>query len=447
MKISFYGAAREVTGSNILVEVAGKKILFDCGMFQGFKLAEERNYADFAYNPREIDACVVCHAHLDHVGRLPKLYKDGFRGRIYSTAPTRELANLVLEDTEKLMREESEKDNHPPLYSIDHVVGVMSLFDSVEYDREFEVFPGVFLTLKNAGHILGSSIAVVRGDGKTLAYTSDLGNNPSILLESPEFVTKADYVICESTYGGRIHEDINKRREKLAAVINRTIEQNGVLLIPSFAIERTQELLNDIDAFCSISGCEKPTFYLDSPLALKVTGVFKKYPTYLKADIAKEYKDGDLFGLDRIHQTLSASESKQIEKSPNPKIIIAGSGMMNGGRILHHALRYLVDENCSLLFVGYQAQGTLGRRLFEGDDDVRIFGKDVHVNAQIKSIGSYSAHADMPQLVNWISKVNQLKEVFLVHGETEQSLILAKELETKLKIKVNIPQINEGYDL
>lgn len=447
MKIHFYGAAREVTGSNILVEVNGKKILLDCGMFQGFRLAEERNYADFAYNPREIDACVLCHAHLDHVGRLPKLYKDGFRGRIYSTRPTRELANLVLEDTEKLMREESESDDHPPLYTSDHVVGVLSLFDSIDYEQEFELFGGVWLTLKNAGHILGSAIAVLRGDGKTLAYTSDLGNTPSILLEPPEFVKKADYVICESTYGGRIHEDINKRREKLAEVINRTIVQNGVLLIPSFAIERTQELLNDIDAFCSTSGCEKPTFYLDSPLALKVTGVFEKYPNYLRADIAREYKGGDLFGMDRIHQTLSAQESKNIEKSKNPKIIIAGSGMMNGGRILHHALRYLVDENCSLLFVGYQAQGTLGRRLFEGEPDVRIFGKDVHVNAQIKSIGSYSAHADMPQLVNWISKVDSLKQVFLIHGETEQSLILGKEIESKLKVKVNIPQIGEGYDL
>ncbi len=447
MKVHFFGAAREVTGSNILVEVGGKRILFDCGMFQGFKLAEERNYADFAYDPKEIDACVVCHAHLDHVGRLPKLYKDGFRGRIYSTGPTRELANLVLEDTEKLMREESERNDHLPLYTIDHVVGVMSLFDCIEYEQEIELFPGVFFTLKNAGHILGSAIAVLRGDGKTLAYTSDLGNKPSILLEPPEFVANADYVICESTYGGRIHEDINKRREKLAAVINKTITENGVLLIPSFAIERTQELLNDIDAFCVTSGCEKPTFYLDSPLALKVTGVFEKYPGYLRADITKEYKSGDLFGLDRIHQTLSAAESKEIEKSKNPKIIIAGSGMMNGGRILHHALRYLEDSNCSLLFVGYQAQGTLGRRLFEGETEVKIFGKSVRVNAQIKSIGSYSAHADMPQLVDWISKVNGLKQVFLVHGETEQALILSKELESKLKVKVEIPQIGEGYDL
>lgn len=447
MKIHFYGAAREVTGSNILIEVGGKKILFDCGMFQGFRLAEERNYADFAYNPREIDACVVCHAHLDHVGRLPKLYKDGFRGRIYSTAPTRELANLVLEDTEKLMREESERDEHPPLFNSDDVVGVISLFDSIEYEKEFEMFPGVLLTLKNAGHILGSAVAVLAGDGKTLAYTSDLGNTPSILLEPPEFVKNADYAICESTYGGRVHEDINKRREKLATVISGTIIQNGVLLIPSFAIERTQELLNDIEDFCSIKGCEKPTFYLDSPLALKVTEVFKKYPKYLKADVIHEYTNGDLFGLSRIHQTPSVEESKNIEKSPNPKIIIAGSGMMNGGRILHHALRYLVDENCSLLFVGYQAQGTLGRKLFEGEREVKIFGKAVYVNAQIRSIGSYSAHADMPQLINWVSKIAGLKQVFLVHGEAEQSLALGKEIESKLKVKINIPQIGEEYEL
>ena len=442
MKISFFGACREVTGSNILVSTLGKKILLECGMFQGFKLAEERNYAPFAYNPSEIDFVIVCHAHLDHVGRLPKLYKEGFRGKIFSTNPTKELASLVLEDTEKLMSEESERNNHEPLYTKEHVAGVMELFESIPYYETFEIAPNIRLTLKNAGHILGSSICVIEAD-KTLVYTSDLGNNPSLLLPAPDFVANADIAICESTYGGRTHEDITKRRDKLSLIIGDTIKQNAVLLIPSFAIERTQEILHDIDAFCSSEGCEKPTFYLDSPLALKVTEVFKKYKEYFKEEIRD---DVDFLGLSRFIATPTVEQSKAIFDSPNPKVIIAGSGMMNGGRILHHAQKYLTDENNSILFVGYQANGTLGRRLFDGEKSVKIFGKNVEVRAQVKSIGSYSAHADMPQILNWISKVENLKKVFLVHGESEQALALSKSIETNLKVSVSMPQLGEEDD-
>ncbi len=447
MRLSFYGACREVTGSNILVEAAGKKILLECGMFQGFRLAEERNYAPFPFDASTLDFAILCHAHLDHVGRFPKLYKDGFRGKIFSTGPTKELARLVLDDTEKLMREESRRDKHQPLYTADDVTGVMNLFETIEYEQALEIAPNIKLLFKNAGHILGSAICVLSTEGKKLAYTSDLGNTPSLLLNPPQFVDEADYVICESTYGGRVHEDLNMRKEKLAAVINSTIVNNAVLLIPSFAIERTQEVLHDIEDFCSVQGCAKPTFYLDSPLALKVTEVFRKYPTYLNNEVKEGHKDGNFFGYGLVHITPTSEESKAIEKQANPKIIIAGSGMMNGGRILHHAIRYLEDSNCTLLFIGYQANGTLGRRLFEGEGEVKIFGKKVTVRASIKSIGSYSAHADMPQLVNWVSRVGSLKQVFLVHGESEQAELLAKEIETKLKIKVNIPQAGEDYVL
>lgn len=447
MRVHFYGACREVTGSNIFVEAADKKILFDCGLFQGFKTAEERNYAPFPYNPSDINFVVLCHAHLDHVGRLPKLYKEGFRGKIFATEPTIALANLVLDDTEKLMREEAERDNGAVLYTKEHVNGVMELFQVVNYDQKLEVEPGIYLTLINAGHILGSAICVMEADGKKLVYTSDLGNQPSLLLNPPEIVGEADYIICESTYGGRVHEDINKRKEKLAEVINATISQNAVLMIPSFAIERTQELLHDIDDFCSVSGCEKPTFYLDSPLAEKVTDVFRRFPSYFNESLRSEHKDNDFFGLDRLHITSTVEESKQIEEAVNPKIIIAGSGMMNGGRILHHAIKYLGSTKNTLLIVGYQAKGTLGRRLFEGDRVVKIFGKEVEVSAQIKTIGSYSAHADLPQLIAWISKTKGVKKVFLVHGETDQSSVLAAEINKQLKIEAVIPQQDENYEL
>lgn len=444
MQISFFGACGEVTGSNFLLEAEGKKILFDCGLFQGVNSAEERNYKDFPFSAKTIDFVIICHAHLDHVGRLPKLAREGFRGKIFSTAPTKELAGLVLEDNEKLMSEEAERNNHEPLYSKDDIGRVMELFETISYRETVEICPNVKLTLKNAGHILGSAIAQIEAEGKKLVYSSDLGNNPSQLLDPPDSFETADYIVCESTYGGRIHEDAGKRQEKMAKIISETVAQNGVLIIPSFAIERTQELLHDIENFCAIGGCEKPTFYLDSPLAQKVTSVFGKYPEYLREGIRNQ---PDLFGLERLRITSTVEESKSINDAAAPKVIIAGSGMMNGGRILYHAMRYLTDENNALLFVGYQANGTLGRRLFDGEKEIKIFGEKIKVVAQIKSIGSYSAHADMPQLLDWIASISGCKQVFVCHGETEQANVLAAEIKDQLKINADIPNVGQVYTL
>lgn len=444
MQISFFGACGEVTGSNFLLATAGKKILFDCGLFQGVNSAEERNYAQFPFDAKTIDFVVICHAHLDHVGRLPKLAREGFRGKIFSTAPTKELAGLVLEDNEKLMREEAERNNHAPLYTKDDIAQVMVLFEALTYKQTVEIAPNIKITFKNAGHILGSAVVLLEAEGKKLVYSSDLGNNPSLLLDPPETFEDADYIVCESTYGGRIHEDVSLRLEKLAKIISETVAQNGVLIIPSFAIERTQELLHDIENFCTTDGCEKPDFYLDSPLAQKVTSVFGKYPEYLRTNIRNGQ---DLFGLDRLRITGTVEESKSINDASLPKVIIAGSGMMNGGRILYHALRYLTDENNALLFVGYQAQGTLGRRLFEGEGEVKIFGEKVKVKAQIKSIGSYSAHADMPQLLDWIGSIAGCRRVFVCHGEVEQASILAAEIREQLKVDAQIPEIGQVYTL
>ncbi len=446
MKVIFYGACREVTGSNILIEAAGKKILLDCGFFQGSKLNEERNWQPFAYNPTTIDFVVVCHAHLDHVGRLPKLFAEGFRGKIFATAPTIELAHLVMTDNEKLMNEESRRGGLKPLYGPGDVSGVIGLFEATAYDKTLEIWPGIKLTLRNAGHILGSSFAQIEADGQKLIYSSDLGNAPSALLDPPEDVTEADYLICESTYGGRVHEDISKRHEKLNSIIDGTVAQNGVLLIPTFAIERTQELLHDIMYFCQEANCTIPNFYLDSPLAEKVTSVFEKYPEFLNARLRNANKS-DIFGLERIKMTSSAEQSKQIDSAPKPKVIIAGSGMMNGGRILFHLQNYIEEMENTLLIVGYQAAGTLGRRLLDGDKKVRIFGKSYEVRAKVLAIGSYSAHADNPQIMAWISKMKNLKKVFLVHGETSQAMILTSDLHKKLGLEAIMPQTGEEYIL
>ncbi len=447
MRIFFYGACREVTGSNILFHAADKQILLARGLFQGFKMAEERDYAAFSYDPKSINAVIIGHAHLDHVGRLPKLVKDGFTGQIFCTEPTMELTKLVLEDSEKLMQEEANRDNHPPLYGKADIVKTMQLFRTINYGQPVQISQGISVTLKNAGHILGSSLTILEINNIILVYTSDIGNIPSALLDPPAEINRADYLICESTYGGRIHEDVNKRMQKLSQVLSLTIMVNGVLMIPTFAIERTQELLHDIEHFCTVEGCEKPTFYLDSPLASKVTNVFRKYPGFLSGKLKGGHEKGDFFGLERLNICERVDESKAINTSPNPKVIIAGSGMINGGRILHHLRQYIENKNSTLLIIGYQANGTLGRKIFDGEKEIKIFGKKYKVNAQVKAIGSYSAHADLPQLINWVSKISNLKKVFIVHGENKQMLTFSKELKTKLNLDSVIPQQNEHYDL
>lgn len=447
MRISFYGATREVTGSNILVEAAGKKILLDCGIFQGNKLVEERNFEPFAYNPREIDFVILGHAHLDHSGRLPKLVKDGFCGRIYATAPTKELTKLVLEDSQKLAQEEAKRENHEPLFSQKDIDQVLDLFEVIPYEETIQISDQIKLTLKNAGHILGSALTVIESEDKKLIYTSDLGNVPSQLLDPPSLISDATYVICEATYGGRTHEDPARREQKLAGIINETVAQNGVLMIPTFAIERTQELLHDIEHFCAVGNCEKPTFYLDSPLAAKVTRVFEKYPEYLSKTLNRLHENEDFFGLERLTITQTVQQSEAIDESPNPKVIIAGSGMLSGGRIIFHAQKYLGDAKNTLLIVGYQPAGSLGRRLIEGDRLVKILGKTIKVMAKIESIRSYSAHADLPQLINWLGNIGGCRNIFLVHGETDQMLTLSRAINNNLKIKTAIPQYGESYEL
>ncbi|MCR4324784.1 MAG: MBL fold metallo-hydrolase [Candidatus Curtissbacteria bacterium] len=447
MRITFFGAAREVTGSNILLEGPSGKILLECGLFQGNRHAQERNHEPFQYNPKSISAVIVGHAHLDHTGRLPKFVKAGFRGKIFCTAPTKELTELVLDDSANLMKHDAEEDGVRPIYTRADVAQTMQLFETIGYGEPIEIVNGVTLTFKNAGHILGSALSVLEFGGKKLVYTSDLGNVPSELMLPPDNIDSADYVICETTYGGRIHEDFKSRQEKLNSVIENTIAQNGVLMIPTFAIERTQELLHDIEHFCRTGDCAIPTFYLDSPLAEKVTKVFEKYPEYLNDKLKKTHKSGNYFGIDRLNVTSKVEESKQIENAPNPKVIIAGSGMINGGRILYHLQDFITYPKNTLLIVGYQAQGTLGRRLLEGEKEIKIYGKKYKVGAKVMAIGSYSAHADSAGLMDWVSKISGVKEIFLVHGEAEQQVAFARQVKAKLNLEATIPQAGETYEL
>lgn len=437
-----------VTGSNYLLEIGDKKILIDCGMYQTTRFSDEKNYEKFPYNPRDIEAVFVTHAHLDHTGRLPKLKRDGFGGEIYSSEPTRDFAELMLLDSEHVLLQESEKTGSPVLYTAGDVLNTMSAWRGIPYHKRLE-FKNFAVTFYDAGHILGSSFILIEAEGKRLVFSGDLGNTPAPIIMPTEHIKNVDYCIIESTYGGRVHESGVKRKDFIQAVIKETMLDGGVLMIPAFAMERTQELLFELDELVEAKRIPKVPIFIDSPLAIKLTAVYQKYENYFNKETANLIKSGDqIFNFSGLHMTLSAEQSKDINNVPPPKIIVAGSGMSQGGRILHHEIRYLGDPKNTILFVGYQASGSLGRQIFDGQKMVKIFNEDVIVRAKVKSIGSYSAHADQPKLLNWLEPMHaNLKKIFIVHGEVEQSLALSESIKEHLHIHSEIPKLGASYDI
>lgn len=449
MKLTFHGGARSVTGANYLLETNKAKILIDCGMIQGSRLTEGENYERLPYNPEEIDALLVTHAHMDHTGRIPKLHRDGFRGKIYATAPTLDFAKLMLLDSEHIVREEAEKQGIEQLYRIADVEAASELFEAVPYHQEMEIGPDVKVEFLDAGHILGSSIIKITAEGKTIVFSGDLGNPPTPLLKPTEFVDRADYVVIESAYGDRLHEDRLARKEILEDVIEETVGSVGVLMIPAFAMERTQELLFELNELVENHRVPPAPVFLDSPLAIKATAIYRKYPEYYNKETVYQIKSGDdIFKFSNLEFTPTVNDSKRINEVPAPKIIIAGSGMSTAGRILHHEKRYLSDPKSTLLIIGYQVQGSLGRRVLDGEKEVRIFGETVPVRCRVKAIGGYSAHADQEGLKNWISAIKKpVKKVFLVQGEEESAVALRQVIWDELAIDAEVPKSGEVFEL
>ncbi|HZZ99243.1 MAG TPA: MBL fold metallo-hydrolase [Candidatus Paceibacterota bacterium] len=449
MKLTFYGGAQSVTGSNYLLEAGELKILVDCGMFQGSAAAEEKNYERFPNDPAEVDFVFVTHSHADHTGRLPKLFKEGFRGKIYATPPTLAMTKIALPDNLGLLAREAEKDNHEPLFTEEDLNGVMGLTEGVGYDQPIELGNGVKAVLHDAGHILGSAIIEIQAEGKRLYFSGDLGNPPVPLLKPFEYPLEADYITVESAYGNRVHEDRATRKQILQQVIRETIARKGVLMIPSFAMERTQELLYELDQLAADGEIPRVPMFVDSPLAIRLTSVYQQFPEYFNKEANGIIKSGDdLFKFPGLKYTLTTDESKAINDVPAPKVIIAGSGMSSGGRILHHERRYLSDPNSTLLFVGYQAEGTLGRRLFEGAKRVHIFHEPVEVRCHVKAIGGYSAHADQPMLIKWLDGAgHNLKKVFVVQGETESATALAETITKELGVPALAPTPGQEVEL
>lgn len=449
MKLTFLGAAREVTGSCYLVETKRTRVLVDCGMFQGCEFCEARNFEEVFIQPATIDAVFVTHAHLDHTGRLPRLIRQGFRGKIYATAPTIDLMKLVLEDAYHIMEENHRRSARPMLYAEEDVAQALKRCVPVEYSHSLRI-EDLMVRFRDAGHIFGSAFIEIREQGGAkLAFSGDLGNTHVPILRATAQLSGMDAVVMESTYGNRIHEDESSRSDKLHELIQSTVEQGGVLLIPAFAIERTQQLLYELNNLVKDERLPKISVYLDSPMAIRATRVIKSYPQYYDPEALREVAHGDdLFDFEGLHLCEDREESKKINFVPPPKVIIAGAGMMNGGRILHHLVRYLGNPKNTVLIIGYQAQGTLGRKLYSGEKVVEVLGERVQVHAAVKSIGAYSAHADQPTLVNWIrSAAAPPKHVFCTHGEEGTAIALATRLTEELGILAHAPRLSESVEL
>jgi len=449
MKLSFHGAAREVTGSCNLIETKAKKILVDCGMFQGEQFNENKNHDDFLFDPKELNAVIVSHAHLDHVGRLPLLIKNGYAGFFYATPATIELAELILDDALQVMRYNALKTGEPVLYDETDIAGVIGRFKKVDYYEKFEIDKDISFEFYDAGHIFGASFVEFNIEGKRIVFSGDIGNvNVPILRETDVMPGEVDLVVCESTYGDRIHETTEERQNIIQEQVQSAIDRGGTLMIPAFSLERTQELLYYLnDLIDRQKKLPRVPIFLDSPLAIKATEVYRKYPKYYDQEARKLYtQDDDLFQFPGLKMTLSTNESKEINHVPGPKIVIAGSGMMNGGRIIHHALRHLSDPTSTLLIVGYQSYGTLGRDILEGKSPVKILNQRVPVKCRVKAVGALSAHGDQEKLLDWISGGPSLpKKVILNHGEPLSSSALKKRLEKELNVAVEVAEGEREY--
>ena len=474
MKITFLGAARTVTGSNFLVEAAGKKFLVDCGMYQG-KITEELENSDpFVYNVNDIDFMLLTHAHIDHSGRIPKLYNEGFKGPVYATKATCDLCEIMLPDSGHIQEVEIEWKNRkrmregleplPPLYTAEEAIASLEIFHRVQYDEIVEIDDNISVRFNDAGHMLGSAIIEIWAteDGKTTkaVFTGDLGNNDLPLLDAPTMISNADYLIMESTYGNRLHMRNDEKATMFLDIVAETLDKGGRVIIPSFAVGRTQEILYELDKLKEDLGQDEEfarkykklmnvPVYVDSPLAISATEVFKKNTELFEEEIQEKIKRGDNpLEFRGLQFTPSAEESKALNEDHTPAIILSASGMCEVGRIKHHLKHNLWNPNSTILFVGYQAPGTLGRSIVEGAEKVKIFGEEIAINARVEYIEGYSGHADQTWLLNFIwSFTNPPKHVFLVHGEYEGQEELKRKIEDSSECKVTIPDFGESYEL
>lgn len=460
-RIRFLGAAGEVTGSCHLLETgAGRRVLLDCGLFQGSTEAEARNRQAFHFDPAGIDAVILSHAHLDHAGRLPLLVKQGFRGPIYAHPATRDLARIMLRDSAHLLEKDAETDTRKrarrglpavaPLYTRADVDACLPLFRSIKYGARRELLPGLECRLQDAGHILGAAVVEIwiddRDRKRKLVFSGDLGQSRSCIMPPPTQVDAADLVIMESVYGDRRHRSLEASVEELGAILHKAREQHGNLLIPAFSVGRTQELLYLFACHAREWRLDRWHVFLDSPMAIEATAVYTAHAALLAKDAAR-YARETHFGEPHLHFTATPEESMAINTIESGAIIIAGSGMCTGGRIQHHLKHRLWRSNTHVIFAGFQAMGTPGRRLVDGARELILWGEPVRVAAEIHTLGGFSAHADQQGLCDWYAGFGNRPTVALVHGEPRASSALAAELRTRFGCPVTAPGLGDGLDL
>lgn len=452
LSITFWGGVGAVTGANFLVEAEHTRFLVDCGLLQGVPGAEDENHKTFPYELGTIDFLFVTHAHMDHIGKIPKLFKDGFHGYVYSTTETKDLARIMLNDALKVM-ENNNKDHKGgvPLYEEKDLDKALSHWRTIPYHVQTAINDELSVYLKDAGHILGSSMYEFLYNGKKLVFTGDSGNSPTPLLKDTEKITDATYIVMDSVYGDRDHESKEERDRKFEQITKDSIARGGVLLIPAFSLERTQVILYELNNLVEEGKIKSVPVFLDSPLAVKVTDVYKRTPQNFNPLVQREIKDGDdIFVFPKLSVVRTSRESNELEKTDNPKIIIAGSGMSMGGRVVHHEIDVLPDPRNTLLLMGYQAVGTLGRAIQEAGTGgkVVIQGVPIQIRAHVEMISGYSSHKDSTHLIDMIEDTaDTVKKVFVVMGEPKSSLFLVQRLREYLDVDALYPERGKTYTL
>ncbi len=458
MELQFIGAARTVTGSMHCLTVGGKKVLLDCGLYQGKrKEAFEINRNFEFFDPAEIECLVLSHAHIDHCGNIPSLVKRGFKGKIYCTPATADLLNIMLKDSAHIQEKDVEfvnkrrkkqgKNLFEPLYGLEDAENAINLIEEIEYHKEIEIIPGVSMKFYDAGHILGSAMTFYKlsenGKSTQLIFTGDLGRPNLPILKDPEKLPDADFLICESTYGGRLHDKIEGTEAKLADVIRRAYARNGKIIVPAFSLERTQELVYAIHKIFEKSLAPRIPIYVDSPLSVNATEIFRKHPEcFDKETVEFMNKYEDPFGFNKLTYINDVEDSKRLNDKAGPLMIISASGMAETGRILHHLANNIENENNIIMMVGYCAEHTLGKKIIEKQPELKIFGEEYRLKAEVVVMNSLSAHADSDELTNYCSHFDKekMKDIFIVHGDFDQQQKFAARLKQAGFKKITIPQ-------
>lgn len=462
MKLSFYGAAREVTGSKHMLHVNGKNILLDCGIFQGRREESAAKNKDLMFDATKVDAVILSHAHMDHSGDLPYLVKLGYDGPIYTTSATRDLCTYMLMDSAYIQQREVEYILKrkgkvvEPLYTEEEVGETMKMMMTVAYHRKTEIAPGVHMTFFDAGHILGSAITYLEiddqedGKRKTLTFTGDLGRKGLPILRDPEYIEQTDYLITETTYGNRFHKFIDDVEDYFEELVNKTVKRGGKIVIPAFALERTQEVVYYLNLLTQAGKIPRIPIYVDSPLAVNVTQVFRSHPESFSKEVYDEFLHNGVnpFGFGLLRYIQDVEDSKALNAKKGPMIIISASGMMEHGRVLHHLKNNIEDPANLILVVGYQAANTLGRKILDGEKNVKIFGESYRVRAEVAVVDAFSGHADRSDLLDFVSQIKGLKQTFLVHGEESQGLTFKDILgEIRPEVDITVPSRGQTIDL